>query len=196
MKYLVAITTLAFAAPTIGCTAATDDPFEDAALEVEQTIVALEDEEADGAVEELADRDRRDHRRRHHHHRRLLQNFGEDAALDDCRELRASCADEDGMDAGEDAEGSTCREEVRECVRSALEDAFAAMCEEHLAMCEDEGARERPCERIAQRCEDGPRFPHRHGHREPRPFGGERPGHGGAGEERSAETEDNASEEA
>ena len=50
------------------------------------------------------------------------------------------------------ADTSTCNDDARACVQPIFEQAFAAMCEEKLAMCAADGAPERPCAHIAERC--------------------------------------------
>ena len=65
-------------------------------------------------------------------------------ALQACRDLREECA--------ASADPSTCQADVRACVQPVLEQAFATMCEEKLAMCASADAPERPCARIANVC--------------------------------------------
>ncbi|MDD9934936.1 MAG: hypothetical protein OXT09_15100 [Myxococcales bacterium] len=154
MRHLTVITLVALAA---ACSSSEADPYEQAATEVEQMAAALQDADRDADIDRLARRGG-DRDRRHHHHRGLLNRFGDSEAFEACRALADDCGG-DGADAGAGMGLGDCRDEVRGCVRDALREAFAAMCEERSAMCAEDGAPERPCGRIARVCEGGGRFP-------------------------------------
>jgi hypothetical protein len=128
------------------------------------------DDDADEAAEEAAEAsgdggehdgwDRRDGRRgdgfgRHRHGRRhggrghgfgLLLWYADLDALRACRDVREQC-----LATATDEE--SCRDEVRACVQPVLEQAFAAMCEEKLTMCEAADAPERHCGKIERICD-------------------------------------------
>jgi hypothetical protein len=165
-----------------GCAGgASEDEYEQAAQEVESAVAALDQEDSDdtaidGAADDAddaagdddadsdeateeangghADEDHaRDDRRHRRHHGRgnrhgrghgLLLWYADLDALQMCRELRESCL--------ASAEPATCKEEVRACVKPILDAAFAAMCEERVAMCSADDAPERKCARVAKHC--------------------------------------------
>ena len=119
------------------------------------------DEDTDEVAEEAARGDggvrRRHHRgdgrggfgrhpsgRRHGHGIGLLLWYADLAALQVCRDLREECA--------ASADPSLCRDDVHACVHSVFEQAFAALCEDKLAMCEAADAPERACGRIERVC--------------------------------------------
>lgn len=123
------------------------------------------DDDADEAAEEAARGDggvRDGHRRgrrgdgfgRHRHGRRhgghghglgLLLWYADLAALQACRDVREQCL-------ANATEEESCRDEVRACVQPVLEQAFATMCEEKLAMCAADDASERHCGKIERIC--------------------------------------------
>lgn len=161
---------------SMGCGNGTTDPYQQAATEVASAAAALEqdgtgaaldglqdgdadvDSDSDEAADEAArgdggvgegghhrgGRGRHPHGRRHGHGHGLLLWYADLDALQACRDLREQCA--------MSADPSTCQGDVRACVQPILEQAFAAMCEEKLAMCAVDGAPERPCARIADHC--------------------------------------------
>ena len=127
-----------------------DDADEDADEDTDE--VAEEAARGDGGV-----RDGRHHRgdgrggfgrhpsgRRHGHGIGLLLWYADLAALQVCRDLREECA--------ASADPSLCRDDVHACVHSVFEQAFAALCEDKLAMCEAADAPERACGRIERVC--------------------------------------------
>jgi len=163
---------------SMGCGSGTTDPYQQTAQEVDSAAAALgrdgtevaldglEDSDADvdddadesadestrgdGGVREhhghqgRGEHGRHPHGRHHGHGHGLLLWFADLDALQACRDLREQCA--------MSADPSTCKDDVRACVQPILEQAFAAMCEEKLAMCAADGAPERPCAHIAARC--------------------------------------------
>lgn len=74
----------------------------------------------------------------------LLVWYADLDALQVCQDLRTSCL------AGEDT--STCGQQVKDCVKPVLQQAFAALCEERIAQCDASGANERGCEQIRSVC--------------------------------------------
>ncbi|HMI91107.1 MAG TPA: hypothetical protein VK509_07070 [Polyangiales bacterium] len=171
---------LALAAFGCGSNASGGDPYEQAASEVESAVSALADDDSDdSAIDGAADgsdaatpdddgdsdeateeangghegKDRGGSGRRGGHHGRghrhgrghdLLLWYADLDALQMCRDLRESCQ--------ASADASTCKDEVKACVKPVIDAAFAAMCEERVALCSADDAPERSCKRVDKHC--------------------------------------------
>lgn len=149
----------------LGCNTSPLGSYDEAADEVEDSVSALSSDDTEMAVDTLdevaddtaatgsnaKDRPLRGRwLRRHRPHGRghglgLLVWYADLDALAQCRDLRDQCKQDDSQ--------QNCRPEVRSCVRPVLRQAFLAMCEEPVAMCQESTAPERPCARIHRHCD-------------------------------------------
>lgn len=80
----------------------------------------------------------------------LLLWYADLDALKLCQEKRANCPT-----SAADPATATCKDEVKACVKSVLDDAFTALCQERVAQCDASGRNEEGCGRIRNACGQG-----------------------------------------